>query len=399
MTFVLIDIFGVGYDAYVEQWGMTFEDYNNIAASSYAGLAVGCVLFIPLVYKFGRRPIYLVSLIVQFATAIWAAKVSSIAEWIPLNIIQGLGGAISETIVQITIADLFFVHQYATMNGLFLLFQSTGAFLGPVAAGFVIESQGWQWQWWWCAIFLGVSLVLVFFFFDETAYTPILEGRSANPEVEDLENLDAGKDVAKGKLKLAKATSPGVNNRKTSDTWQHRLRLYTKSPDSVGHHIWQPFVLLVRIPAVVYTALTYGVLLSNFAAIGSVCSGWLFYPPYNFSAIGVGLFNIAPFIGALIASVIVAPLSDKLAVRLAIRNRGIYEAEMRLWPAIPASIIACGGLLMFGIGIAQVYLIQPFLTMVVILIVTRVSRGSYLLLEERSSGSALSAVLILHCLI
>lgn len=354
MTFVLLDIFGVSYNDYVAEWGMTYDDYNNISAANYAGLGVGCVLFIPLVYKFGRRPVYLISLVIQLATAIWEAEATGVNEMIVLNLIQGFGGAISETIVQITIADLFFVHQYATMNGLFLLMQSVGAFLGPVAAGYVVVSQGWRWQWWWCAIFLGVSLVSVFFFFEETAYIPALDGTHINQENSDPENLRKSADCKQGHARPVSITSMPHDAVEPTRLWSERLRLYTKTPDSVGHHVWQPFVLLLRVPAVAYTALTYGMLLANFAVIGSVNSGWLFYPPYNFNAVGVGLFNIAPFIGALLGSVIVAPLSDWLVIRLAEKNGGIYEAEMRLWPAIPGSLLACGGQLLYGTSIAQV---------------------------------------------
>lgn len=83
---------------------------NAASAVNYAALAVGCVLFIPLVHKYGRRPVYLLSSALQFAACIWLAKTVTPGDMIGSNLISGLGGAISETIVQITIADLFFVH-------------------------------------------------------------------------------------------------------------------------------------------------------------------------------------------------------------------------------------------------------------------------------------------------
>ncbi|KAF7535163.1 hypothetical protein G7054_g5603 [Neopestalotiopsis clavispora] len=354
ITFVLLDIFGIGYSDYVTELGMDYQNYNEITAMSYVGLAVGCIFFIPLVYKLGRRPVYLFSLAIQFATAIWAAKVQTVVEMYPLNLIQGIGGAISETIVQITIADLFFVHQYATMNGLFLLCQSTGAFLGPVAAGYVVVNQGWRWQWWWCAIFLGLSLVLVLLFFEETAYVPTLEGQTtANANIQETTPLGKKADPERG-LRLVKQSSATANGQSAQKSWSEKLRLYTIFEGAVLHHAWQPFVLLVRIPAVVYTALTYGILLANFSAMISVSTTSLLYPPYNFDAAAVGLFNIAPFIGALLASVTIAPLSDITIIQLSKRNGGVYESEMRIWPAIPGAILASGGFLMFGIGLAQV---------------------------------------------
>lgn len=44
-----------------------------------------------------------------------------------------------------TISDVFFVHQRATANGIFLFMLNVGAFLGPVAAGYDESSQGWRW--------------------------------------------------------------------------------------------------------------------------------------------------------------------------------------------------------------------------------------------------------------
>lgn len=401
MTFVLLDISGVSYNDYVEEFGMTYDDYNNITAANYAGLAVGCVLFIPLVYKFGRRPIYLASLAIQLATAIWSAKTKTIAEMIALNVIQGLGGAISETIVQITIADIFFVHQYATMNGLFLLFQAVGAYLGPVAAGYVVVSQGWRWEWWWCAIFLGVSLVLVLFLFEETAYVaPILEGEPSNLEAGNRPVSGQGTATRpKEELDITKQESTSDVLIKMHRPWHDRLRLYTKTEVSIIHHVWQPFVLLVRIPAVAYVALTYGLLLASFAAIVSVSSAWLFYEPYNFDAGAVGLFNIAPFVGTLLASVLVALLSDRWIIRLAEKNGGIYEAEMRLWPAIPMSLLTCAGCLMFGFGIARVRDTGTPQTLSVDTAdqVFRENRGSYLPWGRGSLGLASQAPQTLHC--
>lgn len=119
-TFVLLNVASVLFGPLAVEIGLTYDDYNAAIASNYAGLAVGCIIFIPTVHKYGRRPIYLLSLVIQLAASIWGANLSSVGEYIAINVLAGFGGAISETLVQITIADLFFVHQYGTMNGMFL---------------------------------------------------------------------------------------------------------------------------------------------------------------------------------------------------------------------------------------------------------------------------------------
>jgi hypothetical protein len=51
----------------------------------------------------------------QFASTIWNAKTYTGADLLAAYTIAGLGGAISETIVQITIGDLYFVHEVSIL--------------------------------------------------------------------------------------------------------------------------------------------------------------------------------------------------------------------------------------------------------------------------------------------
>lgn len=62
--------------------------------------------------------------------------------------------------VQITVADLFFIHQRGLMNSIYIWVANTGANLAPVAAGFITDSQGWRWVWWYFVIFFGVTLLM-----------------------------------------------------------------------------------------------------------------------------------------------------------------------------------------------------------------------------------------------
>lgn len=61
--------------------------------------------------KFGRRPVYLVSTFIVFLTAIWQAVLNDFLSILGSQIISGLAGAVSETLVGITVGDIFFTHQ------------------------------------------------------------------------------------------------------------------------------------------------------------------------------------------------------------------------------------------------------------------------------------------------
>lgn len=354
-TFVQLDIGFTAWGPMQTELGMTIETQNAGAASNYAGLAVGSIFFIPLVHKYGRRPIYMVSCALQFAACIWQARTFTGGDLIGANLVSGLGGAISEIIVQITVADMFFVHQHATMNGWFVIFETTGAFLGPVASGYIAITEGWRWMWWYCVIFLGVTLVCVIFFFEESKYVPVASRRdeaAAAPlqptETNETENKAS---VEHASIHDGNATAARVLQPKS---YRQLMALVTSTRESILPHLWQPVITLFSFPAVAYTAITYGFTLSWFAILTSIQATYLIQPPYNFNASGVGLMNLAPFIGAIPGFVVGGYLSDKSIVWLSKRNGGIYEPEMRLWLTLPLIIVAPGGILMFGLGLAYV---------------------------------------------
>ncbi|KAH7401124.1 major facilitator superfamily domain-containing protein [Phaeosphaeria sp. MPI-PUGE-AT-0046c] len=358
-TFVQLDIGFTAWGPMQDQLGFSDDDMNLGIAINYGGLAIGCILFIPFVHKYGRRPLYLFSSALQLASVVWQAKVHTFGDLIGSNLISGLGGAISETMVQITIADVFFVHQHGLMNGWYLVATGLGVFLGPVASGYVVESQGWRWMWWWCTIFMSIQLLLVIFLFDESKYIP-----SRNSDSSAGGMLSASTSTASGggpdekqeqdaRISEDRASRSVVKVTGSRKTYRQRLALVTSSPGSIMHHFYQPIIVLFTFPAVAYTALTYGIVLSTFAIMTAVQAVALTDAPYNFGAAGVGLMNLAPLIGACLGFVIVACLSDKSIMVLSNRNAGVYEPEMRLWLQLLAIVLLPGSVLIFGIGLGR----------------------------------------------
>lgn len=82
---------------------VTYTELNHALSVLYVGLAMGCVLFIPLARKFGRRPVYLFSTALMLATSIWLGEVKSLNGLYGANLLQGLAGATNESIAQITV--------------------------------------------------------------------------------------------------------------------------------------------------------------------------------------------------------------------------------------------------------------------------------------------------------
>ncbi len=355
LTFAQLNIGTVAFGQYQAALGFNIDDLNRGQALGYAGLGCGSVLFIPLMNKYGRRPIYILSLALQVGGCVWAAMTKTTADLLLSNALAGLGGAICETTVQVTISDLFFVHQHASMNAYYMFCTFFGSSLGPVAAGYIIDSQGWRWMWWWCVILMGANFVTVLFFFEESKYMPAIHGEPTSQHGQDEQDIESDAKAKYTEQTLERSvTHRSVNNRIPVKSYRERMAFLTTTDEPIFRHMHDPFVVLFTFPAVAFAAITFGIFLALFAVLVSIQSTYLFLPPYNFTATGVGLMSIAAFVSGIPAVFVGGWLDDWLIVWLSKRNGGLYEPEMRLWLALPCAILTPAGVLMAGLGLAYV---------------------------------------------
>ena len=375
MVFVLIDAATPTWGPMNVQLGFSYGILNDSYAIGCGTLAFGAFLLIPFALKYGRRPIYIVSTVIQFAVSIWSAKLQTVADLLLINAISCGVGALAEVIVQMTVADIFFVHERGAMNTIYVWVSGVGGSLAPVAAGYITQSQGWRWVWWWNAIFFGLCVVLFVVSYEETKYSYPTAIDGAMPKAHNesgSEKLQSDLDVKTGTEKAKEAggvnTSPDteegltpclsnanfINHNIPRKTYWQRLAFTTPSEGTLKsffRHSYQPAAILFTIPAVFYMSLIYGVTLAWSTVMVTILSSWMTLPPYNFNSAQIGLMSVPAFIGSTLGALIIGPLSDRSILFLARRNKGIYEPEMRLWMMAPFVPFVPAGALMFGIGL------------------------------------------------
>ncbi|KPM46327.1 hypothetical protein AK830_g218 [Neonectria ditissima] len=366
-----------------DQLGFSYEILNDSYAAGCASLAVGSLLLIPFALKFGRRPLYLFSTVLQFALSIWSAKMQTVADLMLINVIQCLFGSLAEVIVQMTIADVFFVHQRGRMNAIYVWAWLLSSYMGMLIAGFVAKGQGWRWVWWWNVIFFGLAIFIVGFGYEETKFSPTASSSTISnyvdpsPETENNKTIDElekkSTDIKKtrsnsGVTDLAsipaadesaplEITGVVINPNIPKKTYLQRLAIASptlssgRENDSFLRHIYQPLILLATIPAVAYAALVYGILVGLGDVMSTTMSTFLTQAPYDFTSDQVGLMALPRMIGVTIGALIIGPLSDWWIVWLSRRRNGIYDPEMRLWCIVPFLPFVPAGALLFGIGL------------------------------------------------
>ncbi|KAH9211205.1 major facilitator superfamily domain-containing protein [Leptodontidium sp. 2 PMI_412] len=341
---------------------------NTLAQSTaWLILTIGLSLFLanPLAKVWGRRPVFIIAIIIMFACSVWGAFSKNYNSFLASRIISGFGMAPYEVLVQCTIGDLYFVHQRATRIAAWNLFLLCGISGGSLVSGYIIEEIGWKWTFGICAIFFGIFIFLVLLFVPETAYvrTPIQERTRSPSDQIDPEKI--GHTMKQKETSITDNTSTEEVTTEGKDSYLKSIRFmtgrrYTDAP--FWKILVRPAVVLFY-PAVLWAFLIYGITLTWIVVFSVVNASIFTLPPYNFTVSEVGLISISPFIMTLIGEIISGPLNDYMCLYLTKKNHGIYEPEFRLVLMFPVLLLGVAGFFGFGASIHyQTHWIGPVLT-------------------------------------
>ncbi|KAF5568688.1 hypothetical protein FNAPI_61 [Fusarium napiforme] len=326
---------------------VTYDQLNYGVAFNSAGLALGSFLFIPLARKYGSRPCYILSTGLMAAVSWWSGRMETVGEMYVTNFLSGLAASINETISEITIADLFFVHQRGTANGFYIMAVMVGQFVCPCIVGVQAAAQDWRWTYYTTGIVLTVLFLLFIFFFEETKFIPVTIGETRNTSSQGPHPLKNFKDDPS----QAEIQDSDLNSETHPPrlTYKQRMRFITRTDEPLWRNYLVPLKMFL-FPHVLFSALQVASCVAFLILLTSSVSMIFSAPPYNFNTAGVGLMSLGPFVGNFLGSVYGGVLGDWVVVKLAKRNRGIFEPEMRLYILLLPALLMGGGLVLFGIS-------------------------------------------------
>ncbi|KAL2799435.1 major facilitator superfamily domain-containing protein [Aspergillus keveii] len=365
------------YPMIEDDTGIPVSNITTGVGLMYLFLGWGNVIVQPWAMHYGRRQVLLASLLATSLTVLWSAYVKSSGEWYANRIMMGISNAPVETLVEILVTDLSFTHQRGVYMSVYTWTLFNGAFLAPIASGYVAQNMGWRWIQWIGTIIGIATTVLMFFFFEETMFfrkTGPVEFLQSEPgKVLDEETPPSnqaktpeGKELtSKTNDDVATGDSAPIPEPRSAKRYLRTLRLWGfRSPEQPPFSLklsLLPFALL-RYPAIWFSGILVGSILSWFNVLNTTIATILRAAPYNFTTNQIGLTYIASIIGSTIGCYLGGSLSDRVAEWLARRNAGIKEPEHRLWLALIPLLIHPAGFFLYGIGAAQkVHWIVPVL--------------------------------------
>ncbi|CAI4216809.1 unnamed protein product [Parascedosporium putredinis] len=340
----------------------TFTKVALMTGYFLLGVGAAAVFFVPSARIWGKRHAFVVGLVLLIASSAWGGSARQFTppgwgkygSFIGARVVQGVGCAPFETLVNAAVSDLYFVHQRGIRMAFTNLAVFGGAFFTPIVVGKLTREIGWYWAFYIVAIACALCLVAVVLFCPETAYRrdaslntdmqATTEGADAaaagesSPHASSTVEVEADDSADPEKLANEPATSAGpVRDAEAatvpakSPSTLKTLALFNgrKTDDGYWKLLLRPFALALH-PAFLWACLAQGTMI-----------GW------------------TVFIGAIIASIFMGPLTagalaDYSVKWLTRRNKGIYEPEFRIFLIFPSFVLGCAGLYGFGLTAAEI---------------------------------------------
>jgi DHA1 family bicyclomycin/chloramphenicol resistance-like MFS transporter len=165
-------------DMYLPAFSEIADDFNTSTAqvalsvtSYFIGLALGQIIYGPLLDRFGRKPPLYVGLTLYIIMTIGCTQATSIESLVVLRFIQALGGCVAWVAALSMVRDFFPISQSARIFSLLILVIGLSPLLAPTIGGFIAEALGWRMVFLVLAL-LTVSIMLVVIFFLPEGHQP-----------------------------------------------------------------------------------------------------------------------------------------------------------------------------------------------------------------------------------
>jgi DHA1 family bicyclomycin/chloramphenicol resistance-like MFS transporter len=161
-------------DMYLPAFALIAADFGTTAAtislsvsSYFIGMAIGQILYGPLLDRYGRkRPLY-VGLIIFIVASLACTQTHSITSLVTYRFFQALGGSVAWVGAVSMVRDFFPVKESARVFSLLILILGVSPLLAPTFGGFIVTAFGWQSIFIILAAIVVIVFVIVYFFLPE----------------------------------------------------------------------------------------------------------------------------------------------------------------------------------------------------------------------------------------
>lgn len=359
---VTVNWSGPFWTEWTEEFDCSFNQLNISSALCFLFLGLGCLFLQPTAMKVGRRFVYLICTILAIIANAIGINSTNVKYLYAINVLGGFAAAPVDSLVEISSTDVFFTHERASKLSWLVLALYFGSDIGPVVAGYL---PSWRWAYKIQVIIFCVLFVVQLFLMEDTTFARLDKEHTEEDILEQIRSREivleaAQSGLASEKDSRIKQIISGQNSEISNDedTLVGTKRGYWKSMQLMELEFnekrpWyvifiRPF-FMISFPAIIWGGICYGAQMMWLSLLATTQSE-IYSAYYNFSTASTGLTNLAPLVGSFLGMLYGGPFVDWLSIKLAKRNRGILEAEFRLWAMVGVLLVNAAGLLAYGLA-------------------------------------------------
>lgn len=346
------------YTLLAEIYNVSLSQLNTGGALEFLFLAFSCLFCQPVAGKLGRRAVYLFSTLLTIISAVVFVGDKTYGGYLGYSILIGCAVGPIDSLIEVSITDIFFLHQHGKYIGIYSLTMGLGSAFGPFIAGYVTQNLGYLWCGYLLIIIAGGLLLVEAFLLEESVFKRTYE----SPELEDklleivisntshVKSHTADIDLAtknNAVVELDSVSEPATIPR--PKTYIELLRPFTITDTRFTPMTVVNTLKVLRYPAVLWCSIVYGIQICWLSLITVSESEFFMAPPYLFSANSVGLLSMAMVIGTVIGGAYTS-CSDMVQLYFTRKNDGIFEPEFRLLMLPIPIFLNVVGLFMYGLG-------------------------------------------------
>lgn len=164
-----IDMYLPGFKNIAEDL-LTDEKHVTFTLTSYFfGIAVGQLVYGPIVDKYGRKKPLIVGLLIYILAALGCAWSFSIDMMIVMRLMQALGGCVGMVASNAIISDVYEVDKRAKAFSSVMLIMGVAPLIAPSIGSLFVVYFSWNYIFYFLAAFAFLVVTLIYFFLPETS--------------------------------------------------------------------------------------------------------------------------------------------------------------------------------------------------------------------------------------
>ncbi|BCR84428.1 putative MFS transporter [Aspergillus chevalieri] len=298
------------YSTIAEDFGVSLQRASYLTSLQIAILGGAPLFWKPLSNRFGRRPIFLLSLICSLVCNVGCAKSPDYASTAACRALAAFFISPASAIGSAVVMETTFKKDRARYMGVWTLMVTLGVPSGPFIFGFVAYRAGYRWIYWVLAMINGGQFILYLFFGPETRYVGNGVDRQINWKTEYL---------------YIRRIDP------TPFSWQEFIR-----PLTMAKH-----------PSILIPAVAYAMVFLFASILSTVEIPNLLQEKFSLNEEQVGLQFLGVIIGSIIGEQVGGIMSDFWMRQRERRLGRKADPEYRLWLSYFGFSLAIIGLVVF----------------------------------------------------